>query len=185
MTDRGAPKKQGPEILPAILVLAIAALGGLIYWLYDGAAAAREELERAKTDYRKMADMRRIIQTLERGAPASTPEAGRTELQPYDFLSRKAREAKLPAERLSLNHNQDADVGAWIEMPFTVSVRQAKEEPVPRDALVAFLGRVERERPTIKSKNLTLDFDGYDLKSFSVTFSAFKRSEKKAPGPKR
>lgn len=185
MTERNAPKKQGAGILPPLLALAVAALGGLIYWLWDEAGAAALELERAKSDYRNMANMRRAIQTLERGAPAAAPKPGEADLQPYEFLSRKAREAKLPSERLSLNHNQDADVGAWTEMPFTVSIRQSKEEPVSRDAVAAFLGRVERERPTIKSKNLTLDFDGYDLKSFSVTFSAFKRAEKKAPAPKR
>ena len=160
-----------------IVIAALLGLGalGLVFYFQDQAAKAEKALLQAKDDYKEM--LQRMKKPVE--------EFVRTQSRPQSkedntgdlltFLDRKAREAQLPAGSYTIARNATSTTGSWQESSYTVTLQgDKKDSPIRRNPVVDFLGKVERERRSTKSKSIQLTFSGDDLKSAIIGFSQFQ-----------
>jgi hypothetical protein len=170
-----APKtpSRGSGALVATSAILGAGLIALAVWLHGETTREEERLDRAKRDYRDMVDRMKpaVADYLKRRGARST--APNEDLLTY--LSRKSKDAKIPAEIFRIQRNQELKQGGWREQSYTINLQGAKDALVSREAVAAFTRLVETERPSVRVKNLSLVFTGDDLTSASLTFSAFDR----------
>lgn len=177
MAKDGTTRDGGSSV--AFIVAATLALGalGLVYYYHGQAAAAEKALLQSEDDYREMQQrMKKPVEDFVRrtkGQPATPKEEPTGDL--LTFLDRKAREAQIPAGSFTITRNATSTTGAWQESSYTVSFQTEKKESlIKRNPVVDFLGKVERESPSTKSKSIQLTFSGDDLKSATIGFSQFK-----------
>jgi hypothetical protein len=174
---KDAKAKEGSSTTVIVLagVLGLGALG-LVFYFQEQAAKAEKLLLQTKGEYKEMQDrMKKPVEDyvrLNKGRSAQKEEPAGDMLT---FLDRKARDAQLPPGVFTIARNSSAVVGNWQESSYTVTLQgEKKETPVKRAQLVDFLGKVERERRSAKSKSLQLTFAGDDLKSAIIGFSQFQ-----------
>jgi hypothetical protein len=147
-------------------------------FLYKESERAREALEDSKRDYQEMERLKRIIaegKSRLKRLP-SNKESGEDILP---FLERKRAQAGIPQNLFTVARNSPVKQGGWIETSYTVTLRGTKEAPLPRASIVDFVVAVENERPSVKSRNLSLAFvpQSSDFNAVSITFSQFQRAE--------
>ena len=174
---KGPAGRGGGAAVPAALFLRVVALGVGVVYLEGRAAGAEADLERRKDEYRRMVGMRRRLEELRRNAPRrpAGPEGGGGE-DLLATLGAKGRQANLPQGGITITRNPDRKEGGWKEVSYTVTLRApAKDQPLPGGAVADFVSMVERERPEVKSKNLSLTYAGANFASATVTFSLFQR----------
>jgi uncharacterized protein HemX len=169
------PPSPGASAVIAISVVLAMGLGGLAFYLRHGALRAESELSRSKEEFEKMVRMKRQIEELKKNAPRlPAAEKGGEDL--LQLLASKARQANIPQNMLTASRNPDRKEGGWKEITYTVNLRAtSKDNLVLRSSVVDFLALVERERPSVKAKNLALVFSGNDFTSATITFSLFQR----------
>jgi hypothetical protein len=169
------PPSPGASAVIAISVALAMGLGGLAFYLRMGALKAEGELVRSKEEFEKMIRMKRQIEELKKNAPRlPAAEKGGEDL--LQLLASKARQANIPQNMLTTSRNPDRKEGGWKEVTYTVTLRAAsKENLVLRSSVADFLSLVEKERPSVKAKNLSLTFSGNDFTSATITFSLFQR----------
>jgi len=176
MADAKAKEGSSTTVIAAAGLLALAAAGGV--WYYRELALKSEQnLSRAKDEYRQMSErMKRTVEEHirnQKGRP-KTPK-GDEGGDLLTFLDRKAREVQIPPGSFTIAKNANTVVGPWQESSYTVTMQSDKKDaPVKRSPIVEFLGRVERERRSTKSKSIQLTFSGDDLKSAIISFSQFQ-----------
>jgi len=176
----GQPRRSAAAVIAISAVLA-AALGGAALTLRHGSVQAADEVERSKEEFEKMVRMKRQIEEIRKGAPRA-PAAEKPGEDLLQLLAAKARQAGIPQNMLTITRNPDRKEGGWKETAYTVTLRsQTKDSSVARPAVVDFIGTVERERPSVKAKNLSLNFSGSDLTSVTLTLSVFQRVTETAP----
>jgi hypothetical protein len=161
-------------IASAVLVLA---LGGLAWALkvrhekmdvtLQGDKKHFEEmkLRKQKMQEFKLRDAKGIIQARDEKPEDLTAFIGRTATKvglEQKFIGQIAYEG----ERKS---------PPWREYAITVNLNGQKDSPVPHTTLVDFLSAIEKERPYLKSKNLTLVFTGSDYQRVQATISYFRK----------
>ncbi|HZE97122.1 MAG TPA: hypothetical protein VE981_08840 [Planctomycetota bacterium] len=168
------PKEGSSMTVIAVSVLLALGAGGVVWYFQDQAVKSENLLLRTKDEYRQMEKMKRPVEEYLRSRPKGPPvkeEAG----DMLTFLDRKAREAQIPPGVFTIAKNANATVGTWVESSYTVTLQSDKKDvPVKRVPVVDFLGRVERERKSAKSKSIQLTFAGDDLKNAIITFSQFQ-----------
>jgi hypothetical protein len=158
-----------------LLSVAIAAASS---FLYRESERARTALEDAKRDYQEMERLKRIIAEgkarMMRLPPSRDPGE---DILP--FLERKRAQAGIPQNLFSVAKNSPVKQGGWTETSYTVTLRGTKEAPLPRASIVDFVLAVENERPSIKSRNLSLAFvpQSPDFSAVSITFCQFQPAE--------
>ena len=174
MAKEGKAKEGGSMTVIALAgLLGLAALG-LVFYFRDQAGKAAELLVRSKDEYRQMQDRKKAVEEYVR-KNKGRPPAGKEEGDVLTFLDRKARESKIPAGGFTIAKNATATVGNWQENSYTVTMQsEKKDSPVPRDPVVDFIGKVERERRSTKTKSLQLTFLGNDFKTAIISFSHFQ-----------
>jgi hypothetical protein len=168
-----APSPMGNVALVASAAVAVA-LGGLCFWLKARSEEMKKKLDTSITRYEQMKDLkRRVIDLVARAPKGDVKEEGDpTKIQEY--LSAKARQTGLPDPKIGRTTAPKS--GPWSESATTVDLRaQGRDGSIPRGPFVDFLAAVERERPYLKSKALTMTYSGSDLSNASVTISYFKR----------
>ncbi len=169
------PGKGAAAVLVISLLLA-AGLGGLAVYLRHDTLGLERDLDRTKEEYDRMVRMKRQIEEFRKnakGLPAADAKGNEDLLQ---LLGPKARQAGIPQNMMTITRNPDRKEGGWKEVTYTVNLRAAsKETSISRDMVVDFLGLVERERPSVKVKNLSLSFSGNEFTSAAITFSLFQR----------
>lgn len=158
-----------------VFLLAVLIAAGASF-LYRESERARVSLEDAKRDYEEMQKLKRVIAE---GKVRSrrTPIQKEPTDDPLSFLARKAAQAGIPQNVFRPSRSSPTKQGPWTETDFTVSLQGTKDAPVSRTSVADFIVGVETERPSIKSKNLTLGFapGSGDLGSVSITFAQFQR----------
>ena len=164
----------------SMTVIALAGLlglgvGGLVYYFQDQAAKAEKVLLQNKTDYKEMQErMKKPVEDYIR-VKGKVPPKAEDSGDMLTFLDRKAREAKLPPGFFTIARNSTSVVGNWQESSYTVTLQSDKKDsPVKRSMLVDFLGAVERERRSAKTKSIQITFAGDDLKQAIIGFSQFQ-----------
>jgi len=177
MAKDGTSRDGGSSV--AFVIAGALALGalGLVYYFHGQAAAAEKALVQSEDDYREMQQrMKKPVEDFVRrtkGQPAGPKEEPTGDL--LIFLDRKAREAQVPAGSFTITRNATSTTGAWQESSYTVAfLTEKKDTLIKRNPVVDFLGKVERESPSTKSKTLQITFSGDDLKSATIGFSQFK-----------
>jgi hypothetical protein len=157
-------------------LLAAAGLVALIVVFDRGADEARGELELAKENYKRMVAMKRQLEEYKKKNPGRSPsDRGLEDL--LQFFSAKARQAGIPQGLFNVTPNPVVTYTGWKETAYTINLRApSKENSVSRASIVDFLKLVEDERPSVRSKNLALQFAGQDFQSAVVTFSYFLRT---------
>ena len=173
MASEGKPKEGSSATILALAgVIGLGALG-LVYYFHDQAAKAETLLLRSKDDYRQMQErMKKPVEEWIRQKGRTPPKEDTGDM--LTFLDRKAREAQIPTGTYTISRNAPAVVGNWQEGSYTVTLQsEKKDSPIRRTPIVDFLGRVERERRSAKTKSLQLTFAGDDLKSVVIGFSQF------------
>jgi hypothetical protein len=175
MTKDGKTKDGGPVVMAIAGLLGVAALG-LVYYFQDQAAKAEKLLLQSKDDYKEMQQkMKKPVEEYvrqQKGRPAPKEEAAGDMLT---FLDRKAREAQIPPGVFTIARNATSVTGSWQESSYTVTLQSDKKDTaIKRTPLVDFLGKVERERRSTKTKSIQLTFAGDDLKSAIIGFSQFQ-----------
>ncbi len=176
MADSKPKEGSSTTVIAAAGLLALLAAGAVWYYR-DLAQKSEQNLARVKDEYRQMSErMKKPVEQYlvqRKGRPRSTKEDEGGDL--LTFLDRKAREAQIPPGVFTIAKNANAVVGPWQESSYTVTLQSDKKEsPVKRNPVVDFLGRVERERRSTKSKSIQLTFAGDDLKSAIISFSQFQ-----------
>ncbi len=171
-------KEGSSKVLLWIVLLLGVGISAGAFFLYKGAEKARAALEDAKREYQEMQSLKKIVA---RAKPtgARPPGAKESAEDILPFLERKRAAAGIPQNLFNVARNNPQKQGSWTETSYTVTLRPTKEAPLPRAAVADFLGAVETERPSIKSKNLNLTFapSSPDLASVSVTFSQFQKGD--------
>jgi hypothetical protein len=153
-----------------------AGLTGEVLWLKAGAKDAQEGLEGSKEKYRQMVEMKTKVEDFKQRYGPSPPRPTQGTEDLLGFLNAKARAAGIPMNLFTPSPSQPVKLQGWKEVSCTVTLSGAsKESPILRKAIVDFLAFVEEERPSIKSKNLTLEFTGDHFTSATITFSSFQR----------
>lgn len=149
-------------------------LAGGVLWVRREAERTRAEFDRALAEYREMATMKRAIEEAKRRGPRP-PSPGIEDL--LQFLDKKRAQAGIPQGSFTVEGKQDLSPRGWKETAYRVAIRGQKDAPVPRAPVVEFLRLLEEERPTVRTKGLTLVFSGDAFSSVSVTLSSFQRDE--------
>ncbi|MFN3486870.1 MAG: hypothetical protein ACK44W_15500 [Planctomycetota bacterium] len=149
-------------------------LAGGVLWIRREADRARAEFERALAEYREMATMKRALEEAKRRGPRP-PSPGTEDL--LQFLDKKRAQAGIPQGSFTIEGKQDLSPRGWRETAYRVAIRGQKDAPVPRAPVVEFLRLLEEERPTVKTKGLTLVFSGEAFSSVTLTLSSFQRDE--------
>jgi hypothetical protein len=167
------PSRFGNLALLVCAALALAA-GGMAWWLKGRSEQAERDRLSSIREYDLMRAMKKRISENE----ARTPKGGTEQVdvsQLTTFIDSKATAAGLGSRRFS--NVPVSKTGSWTEHAVTVTFESAggKGASIPRGPFVDFLASIERERPYLKSKALTLRFDGQDLAAATVTISYFKR----------
>ncbi|HLY10549.1 MAG TPA: hypothetical protein VKW04_14695 [Planctomycetota bacterium] len=172
--DRKTTEGGSTTIIVVAGLLGLGALG-LVLYFQDQAAKAEKALLQAKDDYKEMQQrMRKPVEDFIRQGIRNVPKEESTG-DLLTFLDRKAREAQIPPGSFTIARNATAVTGAWQESSYTVTLQSDKKDsPVKRNPVVDFLGKVERERRSTKTKSIQLTFAGDDLKSAIIGFSQFQ-----------
>jgi len=159
----------------AIAALLAAAAAGGVYWFHDQAQKAEQNLLRSKDDYRQMSQvMKKPVEDYLRRIklqPGTAKEDGSDLLT---FLDRKAREAQLPPGSLVISKNANATVGNWVESSYTATLQGTKDAPVKKNPVVDFIGLVERQRRSTKTKSIQITYAGEDFRQAIITFAQFQ-----------
>lgn len=175
----------GSGTLFAVLIIVALGAGGGAFTLHLDASAALKEVEDAKDRYEQMRIMKQtIVDFKNQGITigGGSKETG----DPLSFISEKARQAQLPPALLRISPDREIRSDAWIEKPFTVTLRPPKDNPIGNGPVVNFLRYVEDQRPSIKSKELNLSFKDNGFTSVRITLSSFERQKpKQAATPKK
>jgi hypothetical protein len=173
------PKKEGKAtanwVTWSVFLLAVAIAAGASF-LYRESDRAQVALEDAKRDYEEMQRLKGMIAEGKLRSRRASPLKESTE-DPLSFLGRKAIQAGIPQNVFRPSRSTGIKQGPWTETDFTVTMQGAKDAPVLRASVADFIVAVETERPSIKSKNLSLSFapGSSDLGSVSITFAQFQR----------
>jgi hypothetical protein len=176
VSNDGKTKEGGSMTLLAFAGLLGLGAAGLVWYFQDQAAKAEKALLQAKDDYKEMQ------QRMKKPVEEYVRQKGRVAVQPKEdtgdlltFLDRKAREAQLPPGSYTVAKNAGSVTGNWQESSYTVTIQGDKKDvPIKRNPVVDFLGKVERERRSSKTKSIQLTFSGDDLKSAIVGISQFQ-----------
>src|SRR5882672_3898286 len=167
------PKEGSSMTVIAVSVLLALGAGGVVWYFQDQAVKSENLLLRTKDEYRQMEKMKRPVEEYLRSRPKGPP-VKEEDGDLLTFLDRKAREAQIPPGVFTIAKNANIAVGPWQESSYTITLQsEKKESPVKRNPVVEFLGRVERERRSTKSKSIQLTFSGDDLKTAIISFSQF------------
>jgi len=169
-----AKEKPGSSSMVIILsaLLALGAAGG-VYYFYNEAGKAESNLNRAKDEYKKMAERKKPVEEFLRSRKGRSATTSTNNEDMLVFLDKKARESQIPPGSITFAKNPPNQLTAWTEVPFTATLQGAKEAGVKRLPIVDFLRRVETERRSTKVKTLQFIFNGDEFKSAAVTFSEF------------
>jgi hypothetical protein len=158
-----------------VFLLAVAIATGASF-LYRESERARVALEDAKRDYEEMQSLKGMIAEGKLRSRRVSPGTESKE-DPMSFLGRKAVQAGIPQNVFRPSRSTGVKQGPWTETSFTVTMQGAKDAPILRSSVADFIVAVETERPSIKSKNLSLSFapGSGDLGNVSITFAQFQR----------
>ena len=160
-------------VIAIAALLAVGAAGG-VYWFHDQARKAEQNLLRSKDDYRQMSQvMKKPVEEYIRrmkGQPQVKEESGDL----LTFLDRKAREAQVPPGSLVISKNANATVGNWVESSYTATLQGTKDAPVKKNPVVEFIGLVERQRRSTKTKSIQVTYAGEDFRQAVITFAQFQ-----------
>ncbi len=176
MAGDGKEKRRGYLVAMGASLLLAAGLAVLVLFFQRGVGQAMAELDAAKEQYNDMVGFARRIEEFKKKGPPPPPSDKTEDI--ISFLGTKSRQAGIPPNLLNITRNPDQKSGGWKEISFTMRLKApAKENPVRRDWVADFIRLVEDERPSIKSKNLSLAFAGNDLLEATVTLATFQREE--------
>lgn len=176
MAEKKDVKGGGSKVVFWMIFLLVVGISAGASFLYKDSERARAALEDAKREYQEMQQLKRIV-AKGKGQKAPTGKESGEDILP--FLERKRAAAGIAQNLFNVARNNPQKQGGWTETSYTVTLRGTKDAPIPRNAVADFLGAVETERPSIKSKNLNLTFapSSPDLAAVSVTFSQFQKAE--------
>jgi hypothetical protein len=176
MADAKDDKKGSPRwVFWTVFLLSITIAAGASF-LYKESERARTALEDAKKDYEEMKRLKSIIalgKIRNRRMPPVKDPGG----DPIAYLGRKATQAGIPQNLFQPTRNNPVKLGPWTETMYTVTLRGTKDAPVSRTSVADFIVAVETERPSIKSKNLSLTYapGSGDLGAVTLTFAQYQR----------
>ncbi|HLF94389.1 MAG TPA: hypothetical protein VJB14_13080 [Planctomycetota bacterium] len=172
-----AAKGGSSNLLFWVVFLLGAGISAGAFFLYRGSERARTALADALREYEQMQELKKIVARKPMGARPPSAKESAEDILP--FLGRKGAAAGIPQSLFNVARNNPQKQGSWTETSYTVTLRGTKEAPIPRSAVADFLVAVEKERPSIKSKNLSLTFapSSPDLSAVSVTFSQFVKGD--------
>ena len=169
-----AKEKEGSSSTVILLsaLLALGAAGG-VYYFYDQAAKAESILNRAKDEYKKMAERKKSVEDFIHQRKGRSTTAPTNNEDMLVFLDKKARESQIPPGSITYSKNPPNQLAAWTEVPFMATLQAGKDAGVKRLPIVDFLRKVETERRSTKVKSLQFVFSGDEFKSATIMLSEF------------
>lgn len=171
-------KAGSSNLLFWVVFLLGAGISAGAFFLYRGSERARTALDDSLREYQEMQQLKKIVARAK--TPGARPPSAKESAEDIlPFLGRKGAAAGIPQSLFNVARNNPQKQGSWTETSYTVTLRGTKEAPLARSAVADFLVAVETERPSIKSKNLSLTFapSSPDLLAVSVMFSQFAKGE--------
>lgn len=178
MSDAAEKKPGSGRTLFLLAFLAIVVLAGVTAWLYRRAEKARDGWERSCQEYDKMKTMKKTIVDLRQKSGGGTKKIQPPPDNPGDlqaFFGQKRREQQI-GDMGVREPDRAVSMQGWKEYAYQLSLR--KEAAVSRAALVNFLISIERERPYLKSKELTINYEENGTVWGNMTISFFKADAK-------
>lgn len=174
-------KKKGGSrgIFVVLLVIMFGFFGGIL-WLQDDVDAAQAVLDQSKEDYETMKRWARIITEIRAdqkkigGRLGVKPPDDPNEIPPY--IAGRAKNAGVPPVRQDPMKPRVVGKG-WTEHAFRITVSGTKENLIKRASIVNWLATVERERPYLKVRDLTIDYDGDGIRKAFVVISYLSREK--------
>jgi hypothetical protein len=177
MAAEGKEKESSSSMVIALsALLALGAAGG-VYYFYNEAAKAESMLNRAKDEYKKMAERKKPVEEFLRSRKGRSATASTSNEDMLVFLDKKSREAGIPAGTVPFTKHPPNQLTAWTETTYSAALQGGKDAGVKRIPIVDFLRKVETERRSTKVKTLQLVFAGDEFKSVAITFSEFTPKE--------
>lgn len=173
-----APEEKKPTGNGVLLlaIVAVVALGGGVYWLHLRSDMAKKDLDRSVEEFNQLRDMKARVQEMQRRAGGAKKVQAPTD-NPQDlvnFFGQKRRDHGIPNIAIK-QPDREVPWTGWKEYPYTLTIR--KEDAVPLLNFVNFLAAIERERPYLKSKAVTINYEEGKMVWGSVTISFFKESK--------
>ncbi|MHC4606495.1 MAG: hypothetical protein ACYTAF_06125 [Planctomycetota bacterium] len=176
-----AEARETPGMTNRLLIIAaaIAVAAGAVAWYFSGQhAAALEEVEEAKDNYSRMAEEAPSVYNLVQAA-LKAEKGGGARQDPVTYLGTVFSKHGFPRPRYTVSRLRDSTVGNWTERTYKVDFPRRKDDPFTRSLLVQTLAAIERERPDLRTKDLTLDFEKNDLTSATVIFVQYEVEEQR------
>ncbi len=176
MKKKEKQKVSGSAVALAASAVLAAALGVLILWLQSRQEEMGRSLAASIKNYEKMKVMKRkLLENKQPGrGPAPTPTDKPDDLTAY--IGKTATKVGLPQQLINnITFEGERNTPPWREYPVSVNLSGLKDQPIPHTAFVTFLETIEKERPYLKSKNLTISFAGMDYLRVQATISWFRR----------
>ena len=166
--------KGGSRGVFIVLLFLVGGVLGGIAWLNGEVQAAQERLDGAKEDYEKMKVWQRSIAKIRANQKKGGTKSG---VKPPDnpsgilsYLAEKARQSGIPAQLTRTEAPEKRPAGkGWTEYAWKIRITGNKKNLLKRESIVNFLQAVETERPYLKTKDLTIDYQESDfLKAYIV-----------------
>ena len=143
-----------------LVILLLGVIGGIV-WLQGEVETAQLQLDQAKDDYEQMKGWQRSIaknraKQKKAGGGAKPPEDPSSILS---YLTEKARQSGIPANlTVPIAPEKSPVVKGWRQWTWKFRINGNKENLLTRTSIVKFLQTVQKERPYLKTKDLTIDY---------------------------
>lgn len=169
-------KKPAGNGVLLIAIVAVAALAGGVFWLHQRSEKSRKDLDRSVEEFNELRDLKaRLLQVQNRAGGNKKVQAPPENPQDLvNFFGQKRRDHGIPNIAIK-EPDREIPWTGWKEFPYTLTIR--KEDAVPLLNFVNFLAAVERERPYLKSKAVTINYEEGKMVWGTVTISFFKESK--------
>ena len=151
-------------------------LGGLIFWLKGRQERMDADLKVSITQYEQMKEMKKKLFSYGPKSKGGAKPAQKPEDDMTAYIGKTAKKVGLPESVIgNITYEGEKSSPPWKEFPISVTLNGTKDQPVPHTAFISFLETIEKERPYLKSKNLTLQFAQSDYSRVQATISWFRR----------
>ena len=154
-------KKGGSRGVFIVLILLVLGILGGIVWLKGNVDTAQLQLDQAKDDYEKMKGWQRSIakNRVKQQKTGGGPKPPEDPSSILSYLTEKARKSGIPANlTVPIAPEKSPVVKGWRQWTWKFRINGNKENLLTRKSIVDFLQAVQKERPYLKTKDLTIDY---------------------------
>jgi hypothetical protein len=172
----GEEKKKSGNAVLVLAAVGVVALGGAVVWLQQRSEKAKANLERSVEEFNELRDLKAQVVDIQRKAGGAkkvqTPSDNPQDL--VVFFGKKRTENSIPNIGIK-EPDREVPWTGWREYPYLLTIR--KEDAVQRSNFIRFLESIEKDRPYLKSKSITVNFEPDNSVWGTMTISFFKEGK--------